>query len=203
MRSTTRGARYCSKRNRRPDEIRCLDTETTEPASSAGAAARPGARRKGWTGRSKSVVFQYCLISTFAAERVLSFQITVLKVLAGVPDGSASVAELTRYVSVLMSSGSDWSDRMRVLAARAPNLDIFSNKLVLRSELGWQITESGREFLSLLQAPVREEPREDRSIESNAAMVEREPVRSALRLVVDNTLGAKSEPGPDETRRSA
>jgi hypothetical protein len=102
-----------------------------------------------------------------------------------------------------MSSGSDWSDRMRVLAARAPNLDIFSNKLVLRSELGWQITESGREFLSLLQAPVREEPREDRSIESNAAMVEREPVRSALRLVVDNTLGAKSEPGPDETRRSA
>jgi hypothetical protein len=142
-------------------------------------------------------------MSTLIAERVLSFQITVLKVLAGVPDGRASVAELTRYVSVLMSSGLDWSDRMRVLAARAPNLDIFSNKLVLRSKLGWEITKSGREFLSLLEAPVREEPRENQLIEPNPVIVEREPARPAIRLVVDNTPGAKSERGPDETRRSA
>jgi hypothetical protein len=52
----------------------------------------------------------------------VSFQITILKVLAGHPDGRASVTELTRYVSVLMSSGSDWTDRMRRFAARAPKL---------------------------------------------------------------------------------
>lgn len=59
----------------------------------------------------------------------MSFQITVLKVLAGHPDGRASVTELTRYVSVFMSSGSDWTDRMRRLAARAPKLDIFPTRL--------------------------------------------------------------------------
>jgi hypothetical protein len=142
-------------------------------------------------------------MSTLIAERVLSFQLTVLKVLAGVPDGSASVAELTRYVSVLMSSGLDWSDRMRVLAARAPNLDIFSDKFVLRSSSGWQITESGREFLSSIEAPIREKPRADQPIEPNPALAGKTPVQPALRLVVDNTPGAKSEPAPDETRRSA
>jgi hypothetical protein len=77
---------------------------------------------------------------SFVAERALSFQITILKVLAGHPDGRASVAELTRYVGVLMSSGSDWSDRMRRLAVRAPKLDIFSDELVVRNKNGWQIS---------------------------------------------------------------
>jgi hypothetical protein len=66
----------------------------------------------------------------------VSFQITILKVLAGHPDGRASVGELTRYVSVLMSSGSDWTDRMRRLAARAPKLEIFADAFVLRDDRG-------------------------------------------------------------------
>jgi hypothetical protein len=46
------------------------------------------------------------------------------------------VGELTRYVSVLMSSGSDWTDRMRRLAARAPKLEIFADAFVLRDDRG-------------------------------------------------------------------
>jgi hypothetical protein len=76
----------------------------------------------------------------------VSFQITILKVLAGHPDGRASVGELTRYVSILMSSGSDWTDRMRRLAARAPKLEIFADKFVLRDDRDWSITDRGRQF---------------------------------------------------------
>jgi len=43
-------------------------------------------------------------------EYAVSFQITVLKVLAGHPEGRASLAELTRYVSILISSGPDWTN---------------------------------------------------------------------------------------------
>jgi hypothetical protein len=57
----------------------------------------------------------------------VSFQITVLKVLAAHPDGRASLADLKRYMAVLASSGPDWSQRMKRLAARAPGPDIFSD----------------------------------------------------------------------------
>ena len=37
----------------------------------------------------------------------------------GHPEGRLSVADLTRCVSILISSGSDWSNRTKRLAARA------------------------------------------------------------------------------------
>ena len=86
----------------------------------------------------------------------MSFQITVLKVLAGHPEGRASLAELKHYVAVLTCSGADWSQRMKRLAARAPELDIFSSGYVLREPSGWQITTKGREFLILIEAPSAE-----------------------------------------------
>jgi len=85
---------------------------------------------------------------------VVSFQITVLKVLAGHPEGRASIADLTRYVSILISSGTDWTNRTKRLAARAPKLDIFADSLVLRDVNGWHITEGGRQFLASLEAPL-------------------------------------------------
>ncbi len=134
----------------------------------------------------------------------MSFQITILKVLAGHPDGRASVAELTRYVSVLMSSGSDWTDRMRRLAARAPKLDIFSNSLVLRDNSGWQITDIGRQLLASLEEPVpAAQDREQSSGPHVAVPAALSPVQTVLRLVVDNTRTPQSGRGPDETRRSA
>jgi len=86
----------------------------------------------------------------------VNFQITVLKVLAGHPEGRASLADLKRYVAVLISSGADWSQRMKRLAARAPGLDIFSSGYVLREASGWQITAKGREFLISIESPVAE-----------------------------------------------
>lgn len=86
----------------------------------------------------------------------MSFQFTVLKMLAGHPQGHASLAELKQYVAVLVCSGADWSQRMKRLAARAPELDIFSSGYVLREPSGWQITAAGREFLISLEAPAAE-----------------------------------------------
>lgn len=88
--------------------------------------------------------------------RRVSFQITVLKVLAGHPEGRASLADLKHYVAVLTCSGADWTQRMKRLAARAPKLDIFSSGYVIREPSGWQITTKGREFLILIEAPLAE-----------------------------------------------
>ena len=86
----------------------------------------------------------------------MSLQITVLKVLASHPEGRASIADLNRYVAILTCSGKDWSQRMRRLAARAPELNIFSNGYVLRDPSGWQITLKGRYFLMEIEAPSAE-----------------------------------------------
>jgi hypothetical protein len=70
-------------------------------------------------------------------------------------------------MSVLMSSGADWSNRMRKLSARAPSLDIFSDKLVLRDNAGWQITDDGRQLLASLDARMPEAPVPEHCIESD------------------------------------
>jgi hypothetical protein len=116
----------------------------------------------------------------------VSFQITVLKVLAGHPNGFASVAELTRYVSILISSGSDWSNRMKRLAANAPQLDIFSSAFVVRQKDGWQITNAGLQFLTKLEAPVGAIPDNAQRSEDDAGAAPLTLVRK-FRLVVDNT----------------
>jgi hypothetical protein len=87
------------------------------------------------------------------AERWVSLQLTILKVLAGHPQGHASVADLKHYIAVLTTSGPDWSRRMMGLADRAPGLDIFSSSYVLCLPDGWQITEAGRAFLDSIEAP--------------------------------------------------
>ena len=84
----------------------------------------------------------------------MSFQITILKVLAGHPEGRASLADLTRCVAVLTSSGADWSQRTKRLAARAPGLDIFTSGYILREDGGWRITDAGHNFLRLIETPV-------------------------------------------------
>jgi len=86
----------------------------------------------------------------------VSFQIAVLKVLAGHPEGHASLADLKHYLAVLTCSGADWSQRMKRLAARAPGLDIFSSGYVVREPSGWQITTKGRDFLISIETPLAE-----------------------------------------------
>jgi hypothetical protein len=83
----------------------------------------------------------------------VSFQITVLKVLAGSPGGRVPLADLRRDVAILISSGRDWTDRTKRIAARAPDLNIFSQALVTRDAAGWQIAHAGLEFLARIEKP--------------------------------------------------
>jgi hypothetical protein len=82
----------------------------------------------------------------------VSLQIAILKVLVSHPEGRATISALNSDLCILNTSGSDWTDRLRRLAARAPGLDIFDQRLVLRDNSGWQITPEGRTFLNLLEA---------------------------------------------------
>ena len=45
---------------------------------------------------------------------------------------------------------------MKRLAARAPNVDMFSSGYVTRDASGWQITDLGRAFLKSIEAPAPE-----------------------------------------------
>jgi hypothetical protein len=135
--------------------------------------------------------------------RVVSFQITVLKVLAGHPGGRASLAELTRAVAILMSSGPDWTDRTKRLAARAPGLDIFSQSFVLRDDAGWQITDAGQAFLASVETPIQltvdiEQPPE--AVVVTAPV--RPPASPPIRLIAVNRRGRRRR-ARDRMRPSA
>ena len=119
----------------------------------------------------------------------MSFQLTILKVLAGHPDGRASLADLKQYVTVLSCSGADWTERMKRLAARAPGLDIFSSGYVLRDATGWQVTEAGRAFLTSIETPAAEPVLVEKKL-LEAALVEAVPVEVKVR-------GSIAAPLPD------
>src|SRR6266851_1466116 len=104
----------------------------------------------GWTQAFPQLLSQY-RHKRFCSP--VSFQITILKVLAGHPEGRAPLADLRRAVAISISSGTDWTDRTKRLAARAPGLDIFTQALVLRDDTGWQITDAGRALLASVEKP--------------------------------------------------
>ncbi|EHR00312.1 hypothetical protein Bra471DRAFT_00882 [Bradyrhizobium sp. WSM471] len=62
----------------------------------------------------------------------MNFQVTVLKILVSYPDGFAVMDDLKRDMAILATSGRDWADRTKRLAAQVPDLDIFSQGLVER-----------------------------------------------------------------------
>ena len=83
----------------------------------------------------------------------VSFQITIMKVLAGSTGGHLALVDLRNTVAVLISSGRDWNDRTKCIAARSPDLDIFSQAFVVREPTGWKITSAGRDFLAAAEKP--------------------------------------------------
>ncbi|MHC2621345.1 hypothetical protein ACVIW2_003377 [Bradyrhizobium huanghuaihaiense] len=82
----------------------------------------------------------------------MNFQVTVLKILVSYPDGFAVMEDLKRDMAILATSGRDWADRTRRLAARVPDLDIFSQGLVDRESGGWKITAKGRAVLEFMES---------------------------------------------------
>lgn len=82
----------------------------------------------------------------------MSFQLSILKILAGQPSGFASLEVVKQHLAIFYTSGPEWPARMKRLSELAPNLDIFGQKLVTR-ELGyWRITGEGRTFLESLES---------------------------------------------------
>jgi hypothetical protein len=77
---------------------------------------------------------------------------SILKLLSRHVDGQATVAELNSDLAFFNSVGADWSGRMKRLAARAPSLDIFRERFVVRDQAGWQLTSAGRAFLASIEA---------------------------------------------------
>ncbi|OKO85178.1 hypothetical protein [Bradyrhizobium sp. AS23.2] len=88
----------------------------------------------------------------------MNFQVTVLKILVSYPDGFAAMVDLKRDMAILATSGRDWADRTKRLAARVPDLDIFSQHLVERENGGWKITVKGRTVLEFMEARTAVEP---------------------------------------------
>jgi len=76
---------------------------------------------------------------------VVSFQITVLKVLQGIRKTRVD-CHLTRYVSILISSGTDWTNRTKTLGRAAPKLDIFRIRLCY-GNVNVGIYKGGGQFL--------------------------------------------------------
>lgn len=89
----------------------------------------------------------------------MNFQVTVLKILVSYSDGFALMEDLKRDMAILATSGREWADRTKRLAARVPDLDNFSQGLVERISGGWQITANGRAVLEFMEArPAAPEP---------------------------------------------
>lgn len=121
----------------------------------------------------------------------MNFQVTVLKILVSYPDGFAVMADLKRDMAILATSGRDWAERTKRLAARVPDLDIFSQALVERLNGGWRITEKGRSVLDFVEARPSElqAKRKQPPVERPAAA---EPAEPAPRLLA-STRAARSQ----------
>ncbi|MGY4475433.1 aminoacyl-tRNA deacylase [Bradyrhizobium sp. USDA 3364] len=105
----------------------------------------------------------------------MSIQVAILKILASHVSGRATLDSLKRDLAILSSSGDDWHVRVKRLASRIPDLDIFSNGYVLRDVEGWEITPAGREFLRALEAVTQDNlppaPSEEIAIRAEGALI--------------------------------
>ena len=135
--------------------------------------------------------------------RAVSLQFSILKVLAGQPGGRAAVVDLNRYITLL--SCPEWTARMKRLADRAPDLDIFGSSYLLRDDAGWQLTEAGHAFLAAVEMPALATPAEEITPPEFIVIVQapaRQSPAPPLRLVIDNARGRRRARG-NRANRSA
>nr|WP_249154442.1 hypothetical protein [Bradyrhizobium manausense] len=85
------------------------------------------------------------------------------------------MADLKRDMAILATSGRDWVERTKRLAARVPDLDIFSQALVERLNGGWRITEKGRTVLDFMEARPSESQAEPEIVVERPAAAEPAP----------------------------
>lgn len=131
----------------------------------------------------------------------MNFQVTVLKILVSYPDGFAVMEDLKRDMAILATSGRDWADRTKRLAAQVPDLDIFSHGLVERISSGWQITAKGRAVLEFMEGrPAATEPIQAPLVEEAPAAIVAATQVPSLRQPTDR---AKRRRDHRERRREA
>lgn len=124
----------------------------------------------------------------------MNFQVTVLKILVAYPDGFAVMEDLKRDMAILATSGRDWADRTRRLAARVPDLNIWSQGLVERISGGWRLTSKGREVLEFIEArPISEPVQAARPSETAAPVSETAAVPPLLPQAADRAKRASAE----------
>jgi hypothetical protein len=78
------------------------------------------------------------------------FKLAILNVLAKHPDGRATLDEVRRAVGTLMTSGGQTEQLKRFSALG--DIDIFQSGLVLRDDVGLQITDAGLSLLHSLES---------------------------------------------------
>lgn len=81
----------------------------------------------------------------------MSFQLSILKILAEQSDGRASLELVKQQLAIFYTSGPEWPARMKRIESRGPNLNIFGQKPMHREVGYWTITEEGRNFLDALE----------------------------------------------------
>lgn len=132
--------------------------------------------------------------------RGLSIQVVILKILASHNSGCATLSSLNRDIAILTGSGNEWKARIRRLAARVPDIDIFGNGYVVRGDDGWAITAAGREFLAMLEAVTQDNlPHEDEPEE--VARVSEADERGDLIVVGHRFRNRLHRPGPPLRQR--
>jgi hypothetical protein len=107
-------------------------------------------------GRRVGKSWQLCcamILLAYWGGRVVSLQVAIMKVLASYPGGHAKVAGLNVDLAVLSGAGPSWTRRLKRLAMKAPDLDIFGQAFVVRDSAGWYLTAAGRERLNELELP--------------------------------------------------
>lgn len=55
-------------------------------------------------------------------------------------------------MAILATSGRDWTERTKRVAARVPDLDILSQRLIERLNGGWRIATKGHAVLEFMEA---------------------------------------------------
>jgi hypothetical protein len=139
----------------------------------------------------------------------VSLQVAILKVLASYPGGRATVSAMKADLAVLAGAGFDWNARLKRLAARLPDLDIFSQGFVLRTAAGWQITAAGLDALRIMELPASSDSAEVPApiiiaqAPAKLQLVAREPGSKTLPLAATERRRRRHLLLADRRRRSA
>src|SRR3954451_17290176 len=78
------------------------------------------------------------------------FKLAVLNILAASAEGSATLEELRRDVPIILAD-EDETEQLRRFSALG-DIDIFQSGLLLRNEIGFEITDAGLALLQSLES---------------------------------------------------